>query len=61
MSVLAYALLAVGALHERQRTHPANPDGDLASPRELLTLLRAFALPTASGSLHDRGLSGFVT
>lgn len=48
MSVLAYALLAVGALRERQRD-PADPADDLAmvpvSPRELLTLLRVFALP----------------
>ncbi|MCX4598352.1 IS701 family transposase [Streptomyces sp. NBC_01549] len=49
MSMIAYALLAVGALHERQRAHPANSDDELAmvpvSPRELLALLRVFALP----------------
>ncbi|MEU2867408.1 transposase, partial [Streptomyces mirabilis] len=49
MSILAYTLLAVGTLQERQRTHPADTDDDLAmvpvSPRELLTLLRVFALP----------------
>lgn len=46
MSMIAYALLAVGALHERQHAHP---DGELAmvpvSPRELLMLFRVFALP----------------
>ncbi|MFI8093860.1 hypothetical protein ACIF9R_37090 [Streptomyces sp. NPDC086080] len=44
--MIAYALLAVGALHERQCT---DSDGELAmvpvSPRELLMLLRAFVLP----------------
>ncbi len=46
--MIAYTLLAVGALHER-RSNPADPNGEMAmvpvSPRELLTLLRAFALP----------------
>lgn len=49
MSVLAYALLAVSALREQRRTDPAHPDNDMAmvpvSPRELLALLRIFALP----------------
>lgn len=47
--MIAYALLAVGALHERQRAHPTDPDDELAmvpvSPRELLALFRVFALP----------------
>ncbi|GAB2798406.1 hypothetical protein GCM10027073_33200 [Streptomyces chlorus] len=47
-AVTAYALLAVGALHERQR-NPTDPDDGMAvvpvSPRELLALLRVFALP----------------
>ena len=46
MSMIAYALLAVGALQERQRVCPG---GELAmvpvSPRELLALFRVFALP----------------
>ncbi|MFG2632025.1 IS701 family transposase [Streptomyces sp. NPDC048473] len=49
MSVLVYALLAVGALRERQRANPDDPADDMAmvpvSPRELLALLRAFVLP----------------
>jgi SRSO17 transposase len=49
MSMIAYALLAVGALHERQRANPAEPEDHLVmvpvSPRELLALLRAFVLP----------------
>lgn len=49
MSVLAYALLAVGALQQRRHTTPADPDDDLAmvpvSPHELHALIRAFALP----------------
>ena len=48
MSVLAYALVAVGALHHRRRTTPADLD-DLVmvpvSPHELLALIRVFALP----------------
>ncbi|MFE2038616.1 hypothetical protein ACFXBB_36430 [Streptomyces scopuliridis] len=38
MSLLAYALLAVGAFHERQRAHLAEPEDHLVmvpvSPRE---------------------------
>ncbi|MEV8330815.1 hypothetical protein [Streptomyces niveus] len=49
MSLLAYALLAVGALHERQRANPAEPEDYPVmvpvSPRELLALLRVFVLP----------------
>ncbi|MEU3282157.1 hypothetical protein [Streptomyces antibioticus] len=47
--MIAYALLAVGALHERQRANPTEPEDHLAmvpvSPREPLTLLRVFVLP----------------
>ncbi|WP_328441204.1 hypothetical protein OHA71_38040 [Streptomyces sp. NBC_00444] len=48
MSMIAYALLAVGALRERQRTTSGESDDALAlvpvSPRELLALLRVFVL-----------------
>lgn len=48
MSMLAHTLLAVGALHERQRDRAELAD-ELAmvpvSPRELLALFRVFALP----------------
>ena len=56
-SVLASALLAVGAFRERQRTHPANPD-DLAmvpvSPRELLGCRGSACLGLARGVGVDR-------
>lgn len=46
--MIAYALLAVGALRERQRTTSGESDDELAmvpvSPRELLALLRVFVL-----------------
>ncbi|MFZ3492073.1 IS701 family transposase [Streptomyces sp. 5.8] len=48
MSMIAYALLAIGALHERRRTAGKPDDEDdmvPVSPRELLTLLRSFTLP----------------
>lgn len=47
--MIAYALLVVGSIHERERANPAESEDHLAmvpvGPRELLVLLRVFVLP----------------